>query len=98
MNNNSGSTLGYLYLDNNDNIYLFILYIFCSAINGDGGVDLNGDYKKRQLIVQYKDYTASICCDDLYAFEGILFQFTKETTLGIFVVLKKHEFTKNAIK
>lgn len=96
MNDNPCSTLDY-YLDNNDNIYLHPLYFFCSASIGDGGVDLFGSYNKRLLIVQCKDYTASICRRDIYAFEGVLSRYTKETTLGIFVVSKKRGYTKNAI-
>jgi Restriction endonuclease len=68
--------------------YAFFIF-FCRSYQGDGGVDLTGDYKKRQLLVQCKNRNAAICIKDLYAFEGALSRFTKEATFGVFVVSKK---------
>ena len=74
------------------------LYFFCRASIGDGGMDLTGSYKKRQLVIQCKNYSASVGVPEIYAFEGVLSRYTKETTFGVFVVSKRNGYTKDAIK
>ena len=74
------------------------LYFFCRPSIGDGGMDLTGSYKKRQLVVQCKNYSASIGLHNIYVFEGVLSRYAKETTFGVFVVSKKNGYTKDAIE
>jgi hypothetical protein len=70
------------------------LYFFCRASIGDGGMDLTGSYKKRQLVIQCKNYSSSVGLHEIYVFEGVLSRYTKETTFGVFVVSKKMDTLK----
>jgi len=65
--------------------------------NGDGGIDIIGNYKHYVLLVQCKDLTKQVSVGEIRSFLKIIKDYPKDI-LGVFVISKKNGYSTPSIE
>ncbi|RIB29409.1 hypothetical protein C2G38_2056824 [Gigaspora rosea] len=69
-----------------------------SGPDGDGGIDIFGNFEGYLILVQCKNYTdAKVSVDDIRKFEGVMSRYPNRTTIGIYVTFDTDGYSRNAV-
>ncbi|CAG8794366.1 36832_t:CDS:1, partial [Racocetra persica] len=69
-----------------------------SGSDGDGGIDIFGNFEGYLILVQCKNYTdAKVSVDDIRKSEEVISRYPNRTTIGIYVTFNTDRYSRNAI-
>ncbi|CAG8832925.1 34351_t:CDS:1, partial [Gigaspora margarita] len=70
-----------------------------SGPDGNGGIDIFGNFEGYLILIQYKNYTdAKVSIDEIRAFERMMSRYPKNTTIGIYMIFVTDRYSRLAIE